>query len=167
MRSSWEAGPGAVRSEVSRAQRLILHELLALGTPPSERVRPARHLASRDLRPVFPGAAEAREALRVPRGERENWQTFPSNFPVAEVFPRGPGLLLLWALAPMGAGPGEGTVGDWSPATPKPTMHPSGPLPRRAPDPGASLSSPFIRGPVPSQAGALVAEQRPPKTLRT
>ena len=110
--------------------------------------------------PVLPGAAGAQETQRAPGwGEREHWQTFPSNFPVACCFS---GLCLPWV-----QGPGEGAVGDWNLATSKQTACPLGLLPRRSLDPGASLSSPFPQGLVPSWAGAQVAGQRPPKTLGT
>lgn len=115
-----------VRSEVSWAQSLTLRELLALGT----------HLGKGEasqaldlLGPTSPCSLEQQGAQSTPRGERENWQTFPSNFPVAGGFLGGLGLMLLWALSPMGAGLGRGlwVIGAWQ--LPSKPHAPQGPFP--------------------------------------
>lgn len=147
------------RSEVPWARSPILHQPLAPGAPlgKSEARQASGLLGSRPLAPRVAGAQEAQGTRG--RGLGKLFQATSHGLRTR--------LLLLWAPSPRGAGPWGGAVGDWGLVTPKRPGCPSGSLPRRAPDPRASLSSPFPQGPVPSQDGAPVAGQRPPKALGT
>lgn len=116
-----------MRSEVSWAQSLTLHELLALGT------RLGKSEASQALGLLgspSPCSPEQQGAQSTPRGERENWH-FSKQLSNGRRLPRR-----TWPPASLGSvshgcRPGEGAVGDWSLATPKQTTRPSGPFPRR------------------------------------
>lgn len=125
---------------------LILHQLLAPGVPlgKSEASQASGLLGPC---PPAPRVAGAQETQGTP-GERA-WQPFPGNFSWAEDT-----ACCFSGLRPPGVqGLGEGALGDGGLATPKRPMCPSGSLPKRAPDPRASLSSPFPQGPVPPRTG--------------